>query len=145
MLTVGGAACGDSKKDNTSASKSTTSTAKAAAVPTARSSSRPAPTTPTQNAVAVLQYMPAKATVAVGQTVRWSWNGTIEPHSVTFFPPGQSAPPAGQRPDAVRPTPPTGAYDGTTLVNSGLGPAGPAAVPPFEITFAKAGTYNYPA
>src|SRR5207248_10569410 len=41
------------------------------------------------------------------------------------------------------PTPPTGPYDGTTLVNSGLVPQGPQAPPPFEMTFAKAGTYTY--
>jgi plastocyanin len=98
---------------------------------------------PTHTQIAVLQYMPAKATVAVGQKVSWSWNDTKEPHSVTFFPPGQSAPAPGSDPALFAPTPPTGAYDGTALVNSGLAPQGPQAVPPFEMTFAKPGTYNY--
>jgi plastocyanin len=98
---------------------------------------------PAQRSVAVLQYMPARATVAVGQTVRWTWAGTIEPHSVTFFPTGQSAPPPGSDEKLFAPTPPTGGYDGATLVNSGLAPLGPDAVPPFEMTFAKAGAYNY--
>jgi plastocyanin len=98
---------------------------------------------PAHRSVAVLQYMPAKATVAVGQTVRWSWDGTIEPHSVTFLPPGQSAPPPGSDTKLFAPTPATGPYDGTAMVNSGLAPLGPQAVPPLEMTFAKAGTYAY--
>ena len=98
---------------------------------------------PNHTSIAVLQFMPAKATVAVGQKVSWSWNDTKEPHTVTFFPPGQSAPAPGSDPSLFAPTPPKGAYDGTALVNSGLAPQGPQAVPPFEMTFAKPGTYNY--
>jgi len=98
---------------------------------------------PAHSQIAVLQFMPAKATVSVGQTVRWSWDDTKEPHSVTFFPPGQSAPEPGSDPSLFAPTPPKGAYDGTALVNSGLVPQGPQAAPPFEMTFTKAGTYAY--
>src|SRR5258708_2151551 len=60
--------------------------------------------------IAVLQFMPAKATVSVGQKVRWNWDETKEPHSVTFFPPGQSAPAPGSDTALFAPTPPTGAY-----------------------------------
>jgi plastocyanin len=98
---------------------------------------------PTHNQIAVLQYMPAKATVSVGQKVRWTWEETKEPHSVTFFPAGQSAPDPSKADQFFAPTPPTGPYDGTALVNSGLLPLGPQAVPPFEMTFSKAGSYNY--
>jgi plastocyanin len=87
--------------------------------------------------------MPTKATVTVGQKVIWSWADTKEPHSVTFFPPGRSAPAPGSDPGLFAPTPPTAPYDGAVLVNSGLVPLGPQAVPPFEMTFAKAGTYGY--
>src|SRR5919202_173998 len=92
---------------------------------------------PTHNQIAVLQYMPAKATVAVGQKVRWSWDDTKEPHSVTFLPPGQKAPDPGSDTALFAPPPPPGAYDGVALVNSGLQPLGPGAGAPFAMTFAK--------
>jgi plastocyanin len=98
---------------------------------------------PTHNQIAVLQYMPSKATVSVGQKVRWSWDETKEPHSVTFLAPGQSAPDPATDTSMFAPTPPTGAYDGSVLVNSGLQPLGPGAVPPFEMTFSKPGSFNY--
>ena len=98
---------------------------------------------PTHPQIAVLQYMPAKATVAVGQKVRWSWDETKEPHSVTFIPTGQPTPDPSQPEPFFAPTPPTGPYDGTAMVNSGLLPLGPQAVPPFEMTFSKPGTFNY--
>lgn len=138
-----GAAC--TKSDSKDAAGSTTSTAKAAGtVADEPIVIQAGINDPAQRAVAVLQYMPAKATVAVGQTVRWSWDGTSEPHSVTFFPPGQTPPsPPGSDPSFFAPTPATGAYDGSTLVNSGLAPQGPGAVPPFDVAFAKPGTYGY--
>ena len=98
---------------------------------------------PAHSQIAVLQFMPAKVTVSVGQKVSWSWAETREPHSVTFFPPGQKAPDPGSDTALFAPTPPTGAYDGTTLVNSGLAPQGPAPAPAFEMTFSKPGTYAY--
>jgi plastocyanin len=137
LLAVG-AACGSSD-DNKSAAKSKASGVVANEPITIRAGVAD----PAHSQIAVLQYMPAKATVAVGQKVSWSWNDTKEPHSVTFFPPGQTAPAPGSDTAVFAPTPPTGAYDGATLVNSGLAPQGPQAVPPFEMTFAKAGTYNY--
>jgi plastocyanin len=92
--------------------------------------------------IAVLQFMPAKVTVAVGTPVTWEWNGT-EPHSVTFLKPGTTLPPPGSDPSWFAPTPPSGPFDGTTLVNSGLVPLGPTAPPPAELTFSKAGSYEY--
>ena len=137
-LVVFGAACGSSDDDK-DASK-----AKAGgAVESEGITIKAGVSDPTHSQIAVLQYMPAKATVAVGQKVRWSWDETKEPHSVTFLAPGQTAPDPGADSSLFAPTPPTGAYDGTALVNSGLQPLGPDAPAPFEMTFAKAGSYNY--
>jgi plastocyanin len=93
--------------------------------------------------VAVLEYLPAKVTVKVNTPVTWTWKGTIEPHSVTFLAPGQTLPPPGSDPALFGPTPPTGPYDGTAFVNSGLQPAGADAPPPFTMSFAKAGKFQY--
>ncbi|MCU1346653.1 MAG: hypothetical protein JWL70_2919 [Acidimicrobiia bacterium] len=93
--------------------------------------------------VAVLQYMPAKVTVPVNTPVRWTWAGTIEPHSVTFLAPGVKLPPPGSDTSWFVPKPATGAYDGTTTASSGLLPLGPAPVKPLEMTFSKPGTYSY--
>jgi len=136
MVAVG-AACGSS--DDKGASK-----AKASGVVESEPITiRAGVSDPSHTQIAVLQYMPAKATVAVGQKVRWSWDNTKEPHSVTFLAPGQTMPDPGSDPAMFAPTPPTGAYDGSSLVNSGLVPQGPQAAPPFEMTFARPGTYNY--
>jgi plastocyanin len=91
--------------------------------------------------IAVLQFLPAKVSVEVGTPVTWEWDGP-EPHSVTFLPPGQELPPPGSDEALFAPTPPTGPYDGSTLVNSGLQPLGTAPTP-FELTFSGAGTYPY--
>lgn len=93
--------------------------------------------------IAVLQYMPAKITVKVGAAVTWSWKRAIEPHSVTFLAPGQVLPPPGSDTSLFAPTPPTGAYDGTSFVSSGLQPLGPAAAKPFKMTFGTAGRFSY--
>ena len=61
---------------------------------------------------------------------------------MTFLPPGQEIPNPEEDDSMFAPTPPTGAYDGSTLVNSGLVPLGPGAPPPFELTFAEAGEYT---
>jgi len=137
-----GAACGSDK--DTSASGSTTSTIKASgSVADAPVTIQAGINDPAQPTVAVAQYMPAKVTVAVGQVVRWRWDGTTEPHSVTFLPAGQSLPLPGGDQALFEPAPPTGAYDGAALVSSGLVPLGPQAAPPFELSFSKPGTYPY--
>jgi plastocyanin len=97
---------------------------------------------PKNPTIAVLEFMPRKVTVHEGATVTWSWQGTIEPHSVTFLAPGQQL--TGEPDEALfLPTPPTGLYDGTTLVNSGLQPLGPTTPPPFSVTFGTTGSFEY--
>jgi len=49
--------------------------------------------------------------------------------------------PEGQK--LFAPTPPTGSYDGKSLVNSGLVPLGPQAAPPFKLKFDTPGSYKY--
>ena len=116
------------------------------------SSAAPAPTTiqvqagindPGNKTIAVLQYMPGTVTVPVNTPVNWSWDGAIEPHSVTFLAPGQQLPAPGSDTSLFAPTPPTGPYDGSTFVNSGLFPLAPGPVPAFTMTFGKTGSYEY--
>jgi plastocyanin len=94
--------------------------------------------------IAVLEYLPQKVTVAKGTTVTWEIAGP-EPHSVTFVPPGTKTPPSTQSDASLTfPTPPTGPYDGTTLVNSGVLPLGQTSqVQKFSMSFGKTGTYTY--
>jgi plastocyanin len=98
---------------------------------------------PRDPTVVITEFAPARVRVLVGSTVTWDWKGAIEPHSVTFFPPGQAVPPPGSDESLFLPTPPTGPYDGSTLVNSGLLPFGPVAAQPFAVEFAKAGRFQY--
>jgi plastocyanin len=94
--------------------------------------------------IAVLEFMPEKVTVKTGTTVNWKIAGP-EPHSVTFVPPGTKVPPSTETdPTLFGPTPPTGPYDGTTLVNSGVLPQGETQqVQQFSMSFGKTGTYTY--
>src|SRR4051794_4075116 len=94
--------------------------------------------------IAVLEFLPEKVKVATGTTVTWDIAGP-EPHSVTFVPPGTTVPPTVETdPTLFAPTPAAGAYDGATLVNSGVLPAGPATeVAKLSMSFAKTGTYAY--
>jgi plastocyanin len=98
---------------------------------------------PADTNVAVLAYLPASITVTEGTTVSWSIAGP-EPHSVTFFPPGQTAPAPGSDTSLFAPKPaPNGAFDSKVLINSGLIPQGPQAAPPFKLKFNTAGKYTY--
>ena len=128
------------------------SSTKTSSSSSSQASSTPAPTDievqvgvndPANKTVAVLAFMPASITVATGAPVKWVWDGTIEPHSVTFLAPGQTLPDPGSDPSLFAPTPPTGPYDGSTFVNSGLQPLGPGATQPLSMSFSKAGTYQY--
>ena len=94
--------------------------------------------------IAVLEFLPAKIKVATGTTVTWDIAGP-EPHSVTFVPPGTTVPPSTEADDSLTfPTPATGPYDGTTLVNSGVLPLGATSeVQKFSMSFGKTGTYTY--
>lgn len=138
-LVAGLAACGSSSKTKTSPATTTASTPPAANGPTVQAGIND-PKDPT---IAVLQFMPAAVNVAVGAPLTWSWTGTTEPHSVTFFAPGQAPPTPDKADPLFSPTPATGPYDGTTLVNSGLQPLGPAPAKPMTLTFSKPGTYTY--
>ena len=133
-----GAACGSADDDKSAAKPSASGSVQAEMI-----TIKAGVNDPTHNQIAVLQYMPAKATVAVGQKVRWIWDETKEPHSVTFFPAGQAAPSPENAGPFFAPTLPTGAFDGSALVNSGLQPLGPQGAPPMEMTFSKAGSYSY--
>jgi plastocyanin len=93
--------------------------------------------------IAVLEFLPAKITVRTGTTVDWNWSKTIEPHSVTFLAPDQTLPPPGSDQSLFGPTPPAGDYTGTEFVNSGLQPIGTAKPPPFGMTFAEPGKFEY--
>jgi plastocyanin len=75
--------------------------------------------------------------------VTWEIAGP-EPHSVTFVPSGSPAPNVETDDSLTFPTPPTGPYDGTTLVNSGVLPLGAATtVQKFSMSFSKPGAYTY--
>lgn len=92
--------------------------------------------------IAVLEYLPASVTVTAGSTVEWRISGPVS-HSVTFFPRGQPQPAPGSDASLFAPTPFPGAFDGTTLVSSGVIPLEPGTVAPFEVTFPTAGAYTY--
>jgi plastocyanin len=135
MLALAG--CGDDKKSTSTPSASST-------VPTTEISMRAGLNDPSDVTVAVLAYLPSAITVSQGTTVSWTITGP-EPHSVTFLPPGQTMPspesPEGEK--LFAPTPPTGSYDGKSLVNSGLIPLGPQAAPPFKVKFDTPGLYQF--
>lgn len=96
---------------------------------------------PNDPTIAVTEFLPAAITVAPGTTVEWTLAGP-EPHSVTFVPEGDPAP--NPEDEAwFAPTPPTGPFDGSTMVNSGLGPLGPNPFGPFELEFSTVGEYSY--
>lgn len=139
LLMVGAAACGS---DSNSATTTTAAVGE---------TSTPAPdhvaiaagmNDPKDSTVAVLAFMPAEVTVEAGTTVTWEWSGT-EPHSVTFLAKGTTLPAPGSDTSLFAPTPPTGPYDGVSLVNSGLQPLGPQAPTPFEMAFDTPGSYSF--
>lgn len=92
----------------------------------------------------MLEFLPSSIKVAKGTKVTWEIAGP-EPHSVTFVPPGTKMPPSVETDDSLTlPTAPTGAYDGTTLANSGVLPLGPATeVQKFTMSFGKTGQCTY--
>ncbi|HEX2149900.1 MAG TPA: plastocyanin/azurin family copper-binding protein [Actinomycetota bacterium] len=92
--------------------------------------------------IAVLEFLPEKVSVLTGTEVSWTFDGP-EPHSVTFFPEGQTPPPPGSDPSLNEGNETEGEITGTDLVNSGLRPFGPEKAEDFKVTFSKAGRYNY--
>ena len=95
---------------------------------------------PQNNNIAVLAYLPSSVTITAGKSVEWRIPGP-EPHSITFTADGKPPPTADSK--LFAPTPPTGPYDGKSLVNSGLAPLGPAPAAPFKVTFPTPGTFTY--
>jgi plastocyanin len=99
-------------------------------------------------------YFPDTLIIKVGDTVHWQRNSN-EPHTVTFLagtplPPLNVPAPAGlpsqlmRNPAITFPTAPAnGQYDGTTFANSGIMGPDPVQSQFFELTFTKAGTFNY--
>jgi plastocyanin len=137
------AGCSSSKKTSGKATGSTSaSTSTTAATPTGIVV-QAGTNDPDAKAIAITQFMPKTIHVNVGTEVNWTWKGAIEPHSVTFAA-GAKAPAPGPPDEKLfTPTPPTGPYDGSTLVNSGLVPLGPGPTPSFKLTFSQPGTYQY--
>jgi plastocyanin len=122
-------------------------------LPEAPGSRSPEPAGPTVQAgindprdpqITVLEFMPARIRVTAGTPVTWTWEGAIEPHSVTFVPAGVAPPSEATLGDYLARRQPAGPYDGTTVANSGLEPlvAG-ADAPPFTLSFASPGVYRY--
>jgi plastocyanin len=107
-----------------------------------------------QSQAEVMRFVPDSLTVNVGDTVRWTYHALVDPHTVTFS--SGEAPPdlflvepqAGGPPHLViNPLAlwPAGGstYSGTGYANSGfMGKAfqGPTT---YELTFDKAGDYDY--
>ncbi len=98
---------------------------------------------PKDPTIAILEFMPEDITVPVDTPVTWSWDGTIEPHSVTFVPDGVEPPNELSLTEYLAPQPAAGPYDGATTVNSGLQPLGPTPAAPFELSFAEPGDFTY--
>lgn len=149
LLTITGAvvlalalgACSSSKKS--AQTTATTASSTTAATPN-RVTVQVGINDPDAPQVAVLQFMPAAITVPVGETVHWSWDGTTEPHTVTFLAPGQQLPTPDKADSLFAPGPaPSGPYDGKAMVNSGLQPSGPAPATPLDMSFANPGTFVY--
>jgi plastocyanin len=83
----------------------------------------------------LMQFYPPSVDVATGDTVTWE-TVTHTPHTVTFHPEMFQGDPFG--PPAI----PQGAYDGSSLANSGIIQADTPATS-FSLKFSKAGSYQY--
>jgi plastocyanin len=84
-------------------------------------------------------YFPGTLNIKEGDSVVWSSN-TTTPHTVTF-----GTPPQGD-PFEIPASKPAATYDGTGFWNSGImgvNPDDPTAASTFQMTFSKAGTYQY--
>jgi len=95
--------------------------------------------------IAITEFLPDALSVRAGSSVEWRFIGP-QPHTVTFFPVGQT-PPAPDSPQGqglfAPSTPPATSYDGKGVVNSGLLPRGTAIASPFVLTFPTPGEYAY--
>ena len=110
--------------------------------------SRPAPVEllvggidPEDKSIVVMAFLPARATVAVGDVVEWTFPGPVA-HTVTFLRPGQPRPQPAEAGDYVASVTPRGGFDGSHLANSGRRPSD-TLPEPYRLQFAKAGEYAY--
>lgn len=96
----------------------------------------------------VMQFIPSSQTIKVGDSIEWV-SASPSPHTVTF---GDITPPPGPDfdPFALPMSKPTESYAGTGFFNSGIlagtppgAPADPNQPSTFELSFSKAGTYDY--
>lgn len=111
------------------------------------------------------QFYPATISAKVGEKVSWTFIGVhtitfgaatpppfvitqapdgayhLDPHAAAPVPPPSGAPPAssGSAPTTVD----GGTYSGTGLHSSGIHQSFPPALVTYDLTFSKAGTYNY--
>jgi plastocyanin len=111
---------------------------------------------PGQEHVELLTYLPQEVTIKAGETVRWTYAGSMSPHTVTFLGGeapiedlvpvgGEAGPPAITiNPNSFFPSDSASQpYSGAGIVNSGwLGPF-PGMAQSFEIVFAAPGEYGY--
>lgn len=91
----------------------------------------------------IQQFFPATTNVKVGDTVRWT-NTAPTPHTITFNLPADTPPDSD--PFSVPPSTPAATFDGTGFWHSGIlsnVPEDPTSPTQFEMTFSKAGTFNY--
>jgi plastocyanin len=95
----------------------------------------------------VMRFLPSVLTIHVGDSVTWTNQDMMAPHTVTFAPDGKY--PEFPSQTAVTPTSNT-TYDGTTFTNSGLifasgAPTFPGipATTSYTLKFTKAGVYVY--
>jgi plastocyanin len=111
---------------------------------------------PGEEEVELLQFLPHEVRIGVGETVRWTYAGSMSPHTVTFlggdpavediiFVPGDAGPPTiAINPNSFYASDSVGQpYAGQGLVNSGyIGPF-PGMPTEFELTFDTPGEYGY--
>lgn len=89
----------------------------------------------------VMQYFPATLNINEGDTIRWV-NDTPVPHTATFGPPPNVIPDP-EDPAIHDPATPAETYDGTGFWNSGVIGVDWDNGTSFEMTFSKAGSYQY--
>ncbi len=95
----------------------------------------------------VQQFFPGSVNIGVNDTIEWV--STVQtPHTVSIGNPGALAaliPPGGAEAvlDIAASVPAGGKFDGTGIVNSGVLGVGYPKGTKFDLTFTKAGTYQY--
>ncbi len=95
----------------------------------------------------VQQFFPGSVNIGVNDSIEWV-SGVHTPHTVSIGNPGAIAaliPPGGAEAilDIAASVPAGGKFDGTGIVNSGVLGIGYPKGTKFELSFTKAGTYQY--